>query len=96
MKKILTCTIIYILAISQANAVDTEQLTQESRAAIKALGSELKSTLQASMKANGIIETISQVPIFPSRQVYFFDYGISVPYGQRTCLSLLKFSEKSR
>lgn len=59
MKNILVCIIISFLTFGQANAVDTEQLTLESRAAVKALGSELKSTLQASMKANGIIETIS-------------------------------------
>ncbi|MCG6937785.1 MAG: DUF3365 domain-containing protein [Gammaproteobacteria bacterium] len=59
MKNILACIIICYSAISQANAADTEQLTQESRAAVMALGSELKTTLQASIKANGIIESIS-------------------------------------
>lgn len=59
MKKILACIILSFLAISQASAVNTKQLTQESRTAVKVLGSELKSTLQTSVKANGIIETIS-------------------------------------
>jgi len=59
MKNILACIMICFSAISQASAVDTEKFTQESRAAVMALGSELKSTLQASMKANGIIETIT-------------------------------------
>ncbi len=59
MKTILINIIIVLLPFSQAFAVDTEQLTQNSRAAIKALGGELKSTLQASMKASGPIDTIS-------------------------------------
>ena len=59
MKKISVFIIIGLLPFSQALAVDTEQLTQKSRAAIKALGGELKSTLQASMKASGPVDTIS-------------------------------------
>ena len=59
MKKILAYIIIGFLPFSQVFAVDTEQLTQKSRAAIKALGSELKSILQTSMKASGPIDTIS-------------------------------------
>ncbi len=59
MKKISAYIIIGFLPFSQALAVDTEQLTQKSRAAIKALGGELKATLQASMKASGPIDTIS-------------------------------------
>ena len=59
MKKIFAYIIISFLPFSQALAVDTEQLTQKSRAAIKALGGELKSTLQASMKAKGPIDSIS-------------------------------------
>jgi len=59
MKKILAYIIIGLLPFSQVFAVDTEQLTQKSRAAIKALGSELKSILQTSMKKSGPIDTIS-------------------------------------
>ena len=59
MKKIFVYIIFGFLPFSQALAVDTEQLTQKSRAAIKALGGELKSILQTSMKASGPIDTIS-------------------------------------
>jgi len=59
MKKILAYIIISFLPFSQALAVDTEQLTQKSRVAVKALGGELKSILQASMKASGPIDSIS-------------------------------------
>ena len=60
MKKLSLFIIIGLLPFSQAIAVDTEQLTQSSRAAVKALGGELKSTLQKSMKADGPVESISQ------------------------------------
>lgn len=56
-KLLLSLTCLFVL--SQVNAADTELLTQKSRAAIKMLGSELKKTLQASMQANGVIETLS-------------------------------------
>ena len=59
MKKILAYIIISFLPFSQALAVDTEQRTQKSRVAVKALGGELKSILQASMKANGPVDSIS-------------------------------------
>jgi hypothetical protein len=59
MKRLFAYIIISLLSISQALAVDTEQLTQKSRAAIKALGGELKSTLQASMKASGPIDSVA-------------------------------------
>lgn len=59
MKKILAYIIISFIPFSQALAVDTEQLTQNSRIAVKALGSELKSILQASMKASGPVDSIS-------------------------------------
>jgi len=59
MKKLSLFIIIALLPFSQAIAVDTEQLTQSSRAAVKALGGELKSTLQTSMKANGPVESIT-------------------------------------
>ena len=59
MKKLFIYIIVGFLPFSQAVAVDTEQLTQQSQAAIKALGGELKSTLQASIKASGPVDTIS-------------------------------------
>jgi hypothetical protein len=59
MKKSIAYIILGLLPFSQALAVDTEQLTQESRAAIKALGGELKGTLQASIKANGPVDSIT-------------------------------------
>ena len=59
MNKKLIYIIIGILPFSQAMAIDTQQLTQNSRAAVKMLGGELKATLQASMKASGPIESIS-------------------------------------
>ena len=59
MKRLFAYIIISLLSINQALAVDTEQLTQNSRAAIKMLGGELKATLQASMKANGPVESIA-------------------------------------
>jgi hypothetical protein len=59
MKKIALYIVIGLLPFTHAQAVDTEQLTQTSRAAVKALGGELKSTLQKSMKADGPVESIS-------------------------------------
>ncbi len=63
MNKKLIFIIIGFLPFSQALAVDTEQLTQKSRAAIKALGGELKSTLQASMKASGPVDSVAMCQI---------------------------------
>ena len=63
MKKIVIYLIIGLLPIGQALAVDTEQLTQKSRAAIKALGGELKSTLQASMKAKGPVDSVAMCQV---------------------------------
>ncbi len=59
MNKKLIYIIIGFLPFSQALAVDTDLLTQNSRAAAKMLGGELKNTLQSSMKANGPVESIS-------------------------------------
>lgn len=53
MKKHHLLIIAGLLASSFAHAADTDQLTNETRSAIKALGGELKATLQASMKAEG-------------------------------------------
>jgi hypothetical protein len=63
MKKLFAYIIISLLSVSQALAADTEQLREKSRAAAKALGGELKSTLQASMKASGPIESISMCQV---------------------------------
>jgi hypothetical protein len=59
MKKITAYIITGLLPFNLVFAGDIEQLTQKSRAAIKALGGELKSTLQTSMKASGPTESIS-------------------------------------
>lgn len=59
MNKKLIYIIISFLPFSQALATDSEKLTEESRAAITMLGGELKSTLQASMKASGPVESIA-------------------------------------
>lgn len=59
MKKIFAYILIGLLPASHALAADTEQLTQKSRAAIKALGSELKATLQSSMKASGPVDSVA-------------------------------------
>ena len=58
MKKLIL-SLVCLFVLHQAYAVDTEKLTQKSRTAVKALGSELKKTLLASIQANGIIESIS-------------------------------------
>jgi hypothetical protein len=59
MKKIHVYLFIFLLPFAQAQAVDIEQQAQKSREASKMLGKELKSTLQASMKANGPIDSVS-------------------------------------
>ena len=59
MKKIFAYILIGLLPATHALAADTEQLTQKSRAAIKALGSELKATLQSSMKASGPVDSVA-------------------------------------
>jgi hypothetical protein len=63
MNKKLIYIIIGFLPFSQALAIDTEQLTQKSREAIKALGGELKNTLQASMKTSGPIDSVAMCQI---------------------------------
>lgn len=59
MKKHVPLFISMLLTSSLATAADTAQLTSETRTAIKALGGELKATLQAAMKADGPIKAIS-------------------------------------
>lgn len=48
-----------LLISSSVYATDKEQLTNETRVAIKALGAELKATLQSTMKSDGPLKTIS-------------------------------------
>jgi len=59
MKKTHVYLFIFLLPFAQAQAVDIEQQAQKSREASKVLGSELKNTLQASMKANGPIDSVT-------------------------------------
>jgi hypothetical protein len=51
--------IITLLLFNLAYASDTEQLTAESRAAVKDLAAELKATLQAAIKTEGPLQAIS-------------------------------------
>ncbi len=59
MKKHILLIISGLLASSCVYASGNEQLTNETRDAIKALGSELKATLQSSMKAEGPLKAIA-------------------------------------
>jgi hypothetical protein len=59
MKKLAIFVILGFLPFTASQAVDTEKLTQKSRAAIKQFGGELKATLQAAMKAGGPVNAIS-------------------------------------
>jgi len=59
MSKYLLFLIIGVLPFNPVFAKETQQLTQESRKAIKMLGSELKKTLKTSMKAKGPVESIA-------------------------------------
>jgi len=59
MTKHLLLAITGLLASSFVHAADTDQLTSETRGAIKALGAELKATLQSSMKSEGPLKAIS-------------------------------------
>jgi hypothetical protein len=59
MKKPLLFILGGILASSFVYAKDNTQLVDETRGAIKALGAELKSTLQSSIKADGPVKAIS-------------------------------------
>ena len=67
MKKLTAIVLASLLPISVSWAADTEKMTKDSREAIKMLGGELKATLQASMKANGPIESISVCNIEASK-----------------------------
>jgi hypothetical protein len=59
MKNLYLLAITGLLATSVVHAENTDQLTNETRGAIKALGAELKSTLQAAMKSGGPLNAIS-------------------------------------
>lgn len=48
-----------LLATTLTHAAENEQLINETRGAMKALGAELKATLQSSMKADGPLKAIS-------------------------------------
>ena len=48
-----------LLFFNPAFAIDVENLTKESKAAIKVLGGDLKGTLQASMKAKGPVDSVA-------------------------------------
>ena len=59
MKKLFIFVFFNVVFFNQAWALDTEQRIKNSREAIKLLGSELKTTLKASMKTKGPVESIS-------------------------------------
>ena len=59
MKKRILFIINALLISSSVYAADNQQLANETRGAIKALGAELKATLQSTMKSEGPIQAIS-------------------------------------
>ncbi len=59
MKTQLLLTLSAILTSTVVSATDTDQLTNETRGAIKALAAELKGTLQSAIKADGPVKAIS-------------------------------------
>ena len=59
MKKQILFIISALLTSFTVYATDNQQLTSETRGAIKALGAELKATLQSSMKSEGPLKAIS-------------------------------------
>lgn len=59
MKKQILFIICGLLTTFHVYATDNQQLTDETRGAIKSLGAELKATLQSSMKSEGPIKAIS-------------------------------------
>ena len=59
MKKRILFITFGLLASFAVNASDNEQLVNETRGAIKALGAELKATLQSTMKSEGPLKAIS-------------------------------------
>lgn len=59
MKKQILFIICTLLTSFSGHASDNQQLVNETRGAIKALGAELKATLQSTMKSDGPIKAIS-------------------------------------
>ncbi len=59
MRKYTVTLIILLLSSYAVNAAENERLTNETRGAMKALGSELKATLQAAMKSEGPLKAIA-------------------------------------
>jgi hypothetical protein len=59
MKKQLLGILYGLIATTSVHAADKQQLTEDTRGAIKALGSELKTTLKSAMKAEGPVKAIS-------------------------------------
>ena len=59
MKKHILYISIGILGSSLVNAAENAQLTNETRGAMKALGAELKATLQSTMKTDGPLKAIA-------------------------------------
>ena len=59
MKKLFLLCLGALLIPTVTTAAETEQLTNETRAAMKALAGELKATLQSSMKAEGPLKAIA-------------------------------------
>lgn len=59
MKKQILFIISALMISSSVCAADNQQLANETRGAIKALGAELKATLQSTMKSEGPIKAIS-------------------------------------
>ena len=59
MKKTILYIVLGLMASVSVHASENAQLTNETRGAIKALGSELKATLQSAMKSEGPLKAIS-------------------------------------
>ena len=59
MKKQILAVIFGLLTAPLVSAAENEQLTNETRAAIKALAAELKGTLQSTMKSEGPLKAIA-------------------------------------
>lgn len=59
MKKPILYILLGLLTSFSAHASENAQLTNETRGAIKALGSELKATLQSAMKSEGPLKAIA-------------------------------------
>jgi hypothetical protein len=91
MKKSIIFAIAAFIPFNQALATDTEQLTQNSRAAAKVLGGELKATLQASMKAGGPVDSITVCNIDAPN----IANKVSTAKGMKVARTSLKFRNQS-